>query len=141
MFCSIFCQEASTNNWMRNARALVTVNESLAAELGRRLKPARTVVVLTATVDRTARVGPKDDLVLTAIGLRKVVHVRTVKGDRKLVVPNVPAIVRHVQRPEKARSHAATRNRAAKVISHAASGSREITTRKPRRRSPAEPQL
>ena len=102
---------------------------------------ARTVVVLMAIVDRTAHAGPKDELVPMAIGLRKVVRDRTVKGDQELVVLNVPAIVRHVQRPEKARSHAATRNRAAKVISHAASGSRAITTRKPRRRSPAEPQL
>ena len=98
----------------------------------RQMTAARTGVVPTVIVDRKARAGPKDELVPMAIGLRKVVLVRTVKGDRKRVVP---AIVQHVQRPEMAR------NRAAKVKNHATSGSHATATKKQKRRNAAEPQL
>lgn len=58
----------SERRWMRNARALVTVNESLAAELGRRLSPRRTVVVHNAP-DAWDPPAVRPDLIRAATGI------------------------------------------------------------------------
>jgi glycosyltransferase involved in cell wall biosynthesis len=58
----------SERRWTRSAVALVTVNKSLAAELGRRLRPKRTVVVHNAP-DRWDPPSPRPDLIRTATGI------------------------------------------------------------------------
>ncbi len=58
----------SERRWMRTARALVTVNESLAADLGRRLSPRRTVVVHNAP-DAWDPPAVRPDLIRAATGI------------------------------------------------------------------------
>lgn len=54
--------------WVARSDALVTVNESLAEELGRRYSPRRTVVVHNAPARWAARTAP-DDLIRQAAGI------------------------------------------------------------------------
>jgi glycosyltransferase involved in cell wall biosynthesis len=58
----------SERRWTRSAAALVTVNQSLAAELGRRLRPRRTVVVHNAP-ERWDPPSPRPDLIRMATGI------------------------------------------------------------------------
>jgi glycosyltransferase involved in cell wall biosynthesis len=58
----------SERSWAHLAAALVTVNRSLAVELGRRLNPARTVVVHNAP-ERWNPPVPRPDLIRAATGI------------------------------------------------------------------------
>lgn len=58
----------SERRWMRRAQALVTVNQSLAEELGRRLRPARTIVVHNAP-ERWDPPAVRPDLIRAATGI------------------------------------------------------------------------
>jgi len=58
----------SERRWMRHAEALVTVNESLAAELGRRLRPHRTIVVHNCPARWNPPV-PRPDMIRSATGI------------------------------------------------------------------------
>jgi glycosyltransferase involved in cell wall biosynthesis len=59
----------SERRWMRRAEALVTVNHSLADELGRRLRPARTIVVHNAP-ERWDPPAERPDLIRAATGIQ-----------------------------------------------------------------------
>jgi glycosyltransferase involved in cell wall biosynthesis len=58
----------SERRWTRDAAALVTVNESLATELGRRLRPRRTIVVHNAP-DHWDPPSPSPDLIRATTGI------------------------------------------------------------------------
>ena len=58
----------SERRWVGQAEALVTVNESLAGELGRRLRPRRTIVVHNAP-DRWDPPPTRPDLIRAAAGI------------------------------------------------------------------------
>jgi glycosyltransferase involved in cell wall biosynthesis len=60
----------SERRWSRDAVALVTVNRSLADELGRRLRPRRTVVVHNAP-ERWDPPVPRPDLIREATGIMR----------------------------------------------------------------------